>query len=194
MPAIWGRIVEHRMQSDTEQRDEAGDPTSRMVHEGEPITPLSPARVFWYSLANLGYGTFFSFNNAVIPLFLKAYTNNEIIKGLMASTHSIEGAIIQPIVGTLSDRTRSRWGRRRPFILPFTLLSVLLLVLTPPASHLPAGLRLAAIVAAIFLFTVFFNIAFDPYQALMPDMTPVAQRGRVTAVWTLLGVLGQAGI
>src|SRR5579872_6636456 len=131
--------------NDAEQIESVVSSSDAVVHEGEPTQPLSPVATFWYSLANLGYGTFFSFNNAVIPLFLKSYTHNAIILGLMGSTHSVEGAVIQPIVGTLSDRTRSPWGRRRPFILPFTLLSVLLLILTPPASHLPTGLRLAAI-------------------------------------------------
>ena len=48
--------------------------------------------------------------------------------------------------------------------------------------------------ALIFLFTVMFNVAVDPYQSMMPDITPERQRGRVMGIWTLLGVLGQAGI
>jgi len=156
--------------------------------------PLSLARMIWYSLANLGYGTFFSFNNAILPLFLKTYTSNAIILGLLSSSHSVEGAVIQPIVGTLSDRMRSRLGRRRPFLLLFIPLCALFMVLTPVLAHLPGAVRLAALVFCIFLFTVFFNIAFDPYQAMMPDITPARQRGRVTAVWTVFGVFGQAGI
>jgi MFS family permease len=68
------------------------------------------------------------------------------------------------------------------------------MMLTPPLAHLPSSIRLGSLVLSIFLFTVFFNIAFDPYQALMPDITPEDQRGRVTAVWTVFGVVGQAGI
>jgi maltose/moltooligosaccharide transporter len=158
------------------------------------LPPLPAARTFWYSLANLGCGMFLSFNNAALPLFLKNYTNNAIILGLMGSTHSVEGAIIQPLVGTVSDRHRSRYGRRRPFVALFIPISALFLAMTPLATSLPESMRLAALVACIFAFTVTFNIAFDPYQALMPDITPVHQRGRVIAVWTLLGVIGQASI
>src|SRR5262249_22127837 len=143
--------------------------------------PLSPLQVFWYSLANLGCGAFFSFNNAVLPLFLKRYTDNNILLGLMGSTHSVEGAVIQPIVGTWSDRLRAPMGRRRPFLLIFIPLTALFLWLTPLMGGLPPSIRLPVIVAGIFLFTVFFNIAFDPYQAMMPDITPEAQRGRVMA-------------
>ncbi len=160
----------------------------------ETQPPLSPLRAFWYSVANLGYGTFYMFNNAVLPLFLKHFTQDARLLGLMGSTHSFEGTIIQPLVGTASDRMRSRWGRRRPFMLIFTPLSALFLILTPAAVHLSASMRLAGMVACIFLFTVFFNVAFDPYQALMPDITPEPQRGRVMGLWTLLGVLGQAYI
>lgn len=156
--------------------------------------PLSAAQTFWYSLASLGCGMFFSFNNAIIPLYLNHFGASAIVRGLMGSSHSIEGAIIQPIVGTLSDRSRSRLGRRRPFMLLFFPLSAVLVAATPLAAHLSEGVRLGMVLAAIFLFTVFFNIAFDPYQSLMPDITPEPQRGRVTAVWSLLGLLGQAGI
>ena len=165
-----------------------------VVPEGGPRKPLSLAQTIWYSLANLGYGMFFSFNNAVLPLFLQRYTNNAVLLGLLGSSHSVEGAIIQPLVGSYSDRLRSRWGRRRPLILLFMPLSAVFLMLTPLAAHLPDGVRLGVVVASIFLFTVAFNVGFDPYQALMPDITPVSQRGRVTSLWTLLGVLGQAGI
>lgn len=169
------------------------DPSADKPLQAE-ISKLSPSRAFWYSFANLGYGMFFSFNNASLPLFLERYTKNAVILGLMGSTHSFEGAVIQPIVGRLSDRHRSRLGRRRPFILMFAPLSALFMALSPAAGSLPANVRLAALVACIFTFTVTFNIAFDPYQALMPDITPVHQRGRVMAFWTLLGVIGQASI
>ncbi len=178
------------------QTASAEDPTGRGYGQtaAEPYRPLSPLQIFWYSLASLGCGTFYSFNNAVLPLFLERFTHNAIILGLMGSTHSVEGAVIQPIVGTLSDRLRSPLGRRRPFMLLFIPLCTLFMLLTPGAGHLAASSRLPAVVFCIFLFTVFFNIAFDPYQALMPDITPEDQRGRVTSFWTLLGVLGQAGI
>jgi maltose/moltooligosaccharide transporter len=164
------------------------DPPEQEPHE------LSGAQTFWYSLANLGYGMFFSFNNAVMTLFLQRFTTSQFIIGMLGSTHSIEGAVIQPIVGTYSDRLRHPLGRRRPFMLRFIPISALFMVLSPVAAHLPASIRLTMVFLCIFVFTFTFNIAFDPYQSLMPDITPVRQRGRVMGIWTLLGVLGQASI
>jgi len=157
----------------------------------ETRAPLSLAGVLWYSLANLGYGAFYAFNNASLSLWLQSYTQNAILLRLMAGTHSFEGTIIQPLVGLASDRLRSRWGRRRPFMLLFIPISALFLLLTPVAAHLPPSLRLGAIVACIFLFTMTFNVAADPYQALLADITPLHHRGRVTSFWFFLGALGQ---
>jgi maltose/moltooligosaccharide transporter len=171
----------------------------------ETETPLSPAKTLAYSLANFGYGAFYSLNNAIIPLFVSHFTNDARIKFLMGSTHSFEGAVIQPLVGSASDRLRTRLGRRRPFILTFIPITTLLILLVPAAGHLFPGFvppakglfyhpALPYIVAAIFLFTVTFNIAEDPYKALMPDITPERQRGKVSAVSQFLLLLGQAGL
>jgi maltose/moltooligosaccharide transporter len=160
----------------------------------ETTPPLSGAQSFWYSLASLGCGMFLALNNSVLPLFLKQYTSDARILGLLSSSHSVEGVVIQPIVGSVSDRTRTRWGRRRPFMLIFFPLSALFLVITPVLGGLPSSTRLGAIIACIFLFTILFNIAYDPYRALMPDITPEKQRGRVNSHWSFIGVIGQAGI
>ncbi len=159
-----------------------------------PPPPLSAAKTVAYSAANFGYGMFYALNNAVLPLFLQAYTQDARLLGLLGSSHSFEGAIVQPVVGAASDRLRTPWGRRRPFMLLFVPLSALFLILTPAAAHLPVSIRLAAVVAGIILFTLLFNVAQDPYKALMPDITPEEERGRVTAVLTLFGVVGQASI
>lgn len=160
--------------------------------DAKPNLPVS--RMLALSLANLGYGAFYSLNNAVLSLYLKQFTGNNVIIGLGGSTHSFEGAIIQPLVGAASDRMRSKWGRRRPFLLIFIPISALFLILTPMASALEPRARLAAMVACIFLFTMTFNVAQDPYNALMPDITPEPQRGRVTGVMMLFLMLGQTSL
>lgn len=163
-------------------------------NSAEGRRPLSAAGVVGYSLANLGYGAFYAFNNAALPLWLQGFTHNAIILGFMAGTHSFEGAIIQPLVGSWSDRLRTRLGRRRPFMLAFAPLSALLLLATPVFAHLPSSIRLAVLVGCIFLFTIAFNVAADPYQALLADITTPAQRGRATGTWFFFGALGQVAV
>ena len=181
--------------------------------EQEP-KPLSVLAILAYSIANLGGGMFFALNLAVLPLFLLQFTDNGIILGMMGSSHSFEGAIVQPIVGSASDRLRNRLGRRRPFMLVAIPISALFLLLTPaasylpgsahlvahqaaqvlPSDHLPDLIRLVTIIACVFLFTIAFNIADDPYQSMMTDITPTAQRGRVSGISMFVLVIGQASL
>ena len=167
------------------------DETNPQQNEDSARQPLSRAGVFWYSLANLGYGAFYAFNNFVLPLWLKSYTHNAVLLGLLGGSHSFEGAFIQPVVGSISDRLAGPGGRRRPFMRLFILASAVFLLLAPAAAVLPPVLRLAGIVGCVFLFTLTFNVAVDPYQALLADITTPEQRGRVTGNWFFVGATGQ---
>ncbi len=166
-----------------------------MTQHEEPTAlvtrPLSRAGVFWYSLANLGYGAFYAFNNFVLTLWIQGYTHNAVLQGLVGGSHSFEGVFIQPVVGSISDRLAGPGGRRRPFMRLFILVSAAFLLLAPAAALLPPPLRVAGIIGCIFLFTLTFNVAIDPYQALLADITTPEQRGKVTGNWFFVGAIGQ---
>src|SRR5919199_1838859 len=81
------------------------------------MTPLSLAQMLLYAAGSIGTGAFFGFNNFVLPPILQAFGAPDLVIGLLSSTRSLEGAVIQPAVGVLSDRTWTRLGRRRPFML-----------------------------------------------------------------------------
>src|SRR5437868_6091592 len=121
---------------------------------------LSPRGMALYSVAAIGGGFFYYFNNAVLPLLLSRLPgSNVLLVNLLSSTRSIEGAVIQPVVGASSDRIWTRLGRRRPFMLVAMPLCALFMALTPLAPSLPL------IVACIFVFSLLFNVAADPYTA-----------------------------
>jgi hypothetical protein len=66
---------------------------------------LSPRGMALYSVAAIGGGFFYIFNNAVLPLLLsRLLPGNLLLVNLMSNTRSIEGAVIQPVVGAWSDR------------------------------------------------------------------------------------------
>jgi Na+/melibiose symporter-like transporter len=131
-----------------------------------------------YAAASVGTGAFFGFNNFVLPPVLQAFGAPDLVIGLLSSTRSLEGALIQPTVGALSDRSWTRLGRRRPFMLVGAPLSAILFV---AAAYADSLLPLAVL---IFLFSIFFNLAVDPYNALLPDIAPVDQRGRLSGLAT----------
>jgi Na+/melibiose symporter-like transporter len=141
---------------------------------------LTRTRTLLYSAGSIGGGAFFAFNNFVLPQLLKAAGASDLLTGLLSSTRSIEGAIIQPTVGALSDRTHGRFGRRRPFIAVGIPLSAAFFVFAA-TQHDVLGLTIG-----IFLFSIFFNAAADPYVALLADITTLGERGILQGVSTAI--------
>ena len=140
---------------------------------GVPAAPFSWKTAVQYSVANLGASMVYSLFNFAMPQYLDTYHLNPSLIGLLANERSFVGAFIQPIVGRLSDRTRTRLGRRRPYFLAgIPLMCVALLLL---AMHPPFWVMLGVMTFAAF----FLSVAWDPYIALMADLFPPDQRGRV---------------
>jgi Na+/melibiose symporter-like transporter len=148
-------------------------------------SPLSLPRMLLYSTASIGTGAFYAFNNFVLPPILQGFGASNLVIGLLSSTRSIEGALIQPTIGALSDRTWTPLGRRRPFLLLGIPLSAVFFVTAAGANSL---LPLAI---AIFLFSIFFNVAADPYAALLPDISPLDQRGLLSGLSTAVQLVSQ---
>ena len=147
-----------------------------------PRVPLATALLF--SVANLGANLVFALFNFAMPKYLDSYHLAPALIGQQANERSFVGGFIQPFVGRLSDRTRTRLGRRRPFFLvgvPLMALALLVLGLHPPFAVMIAVVP----IAGFFLF-----IAFDPYLAMMADMTPPEQRGQVGGFLAVAAMLG----
>ena len=104
--------------------------------------------------------------------------------GLLTFTGLLLAIAVQPIAGLASDRSGSRWGRRRPFVLIGGMLTL---------SFLP-GIGLAGSLA--ILFTIYYllqasaNTALGPYQAFIPDLVPAGKRGLASGVKNLVDILG----
>ena len=98
--------------------------------------------------------------------------------------------MVQPMAGLLSDRSTLRWGRRRPFIVLGTGLTVLSLVVIGLSPRLadPSGegsfafLAYAVLLLGIVLWQISSNIGQAALQALVPDLVPRSQRGRVSGI------------
>lgn len=95
---------------------------------------------------------------------------------------SIIGALAFPVMGHLSDRTRSRFGRRRPFMVVGVLLSFIFLHGTL-FSHTVFWLGLS-----VLILQVVHAMASIPYEGLMADTVP---HGRIGYVTGLLGMMSR---
>lgn len=95
----------------------------------------------------------------------------------------IVAMLVQPIVGVFSDRVRSRWGRRLPFMLLGAILiagSLYLLALAP---------TLWVLVLGILLIQLSSNTLQGPWQALIPDLVPEDQRGTASGLKAMMDIL-----
>lgn len=113
--------------------------------------------------------------------------------------------LVQPLAGMLSDRSTSRFGKRRPYIFVSAFLSVLFLLVIGSVpqfidSHLDRWVKPLFGVPFSFIILLFgvvllqasSNLGHGALQALIPDVVPVHQRGRasgIKAVFELLPVL-----
>jgi len=89
----------------------------------------------------------------------------------------ITGILVQPIIGSLSDRTWTRLGRRRPFFLIGAVLTMLTLFLMPNVDRVMPTIPAALVLAALLLWVLdaSINTSMGPYRALIPDIAPPRQ-------------------
>jgi len=120
----------------------------------------------------------------------------------MVAASAVAATLTTILMGTLSDRTRSRWGRRKPFILFGYLAWGLMTALYPSASFFkPVGLAISMAILFDCIMTFFGSTANDAaLSAYITDVTTIQNRGRVLGVvqiltWVaILIVYGGAGI
>lgn len=124
------------------------------------------------------------------------------IYGLIWLAGPFTGMVVQPLIGALSDKTKSRFGRRRPYLLGGAIIASLALWLFPNSGEivnhiaqflhisLPAvaGLVFAGIM--IWIIDACINIAQGPYRALIPDVVPQEQHALANSYISLAIGLG----
>ncbi|MBI6117764.1 MFS transporter [Salegentibacter maritimus] len=103
----------------------------------------------------------------------------------------VTGLIVQPIIGYYSDRTWTSLGRRRPFFLTGAILAGIGLILMPNADWFIAILPSLWVGAGmLFIMDASFNIAMEPFRALVADKLPSDQRTLGFSVQTVLIGIG----
>lgn len=124
------------------------------------------------------------------------------IYGLIWLAGPFTGMVVQPLVGALSDKTVSPFGRRRPYLLGGALLASLALWIFPNSAgvaetlHNLTGLNLpswtALLIAAIMIWVIdaCVNVAQGPYRALIPDVVPQEQHSLANSYISLAIGLG----
>jgi Na+/melibiose symporter-like transporter len=128
-----------------------------------------------------------SLHSIILPLRLLdfvAESQKNTYLGILTFTGLMVGMAVQPIAGTISDRSGFSWGRRRPYILLGSLVAIILL---PGIGFFGSY---AIILVTYCLLQVSTNTAQGPYQAFIPDLVPEGKRGLASGVKSLLEIVG----
>ncbi len=157
--------------------------------------------IYWLGI-NIASG---SITPVILPYLVALFVPAEVKNSSLATIRVIGLAVamlVQPMAGMFSDRSTHRWGRRRPFILAGTLLSLAFLLvvaasprfaespldaLTRPA--LGVGAAFLVLLGGIVLLQVSSNIGQGALQGLIPDLVPEDQRGRASGVKSVMELL-----
>lgn len=156
---------------------------------------LNYGRTVRIGFAFLAICAFWQMYNNVIPLILtNTFHMNESLSGAIMAADNVLALFLLPLFGSLSDKCKSPMGRRKPFILAGTVLSVLLMLLVPVLdnryfSYPSKGLSMV-FVCVLGLLLIAMGTYRSPAVALMPDLTPKPFRSRANAVINLMGALG----
>jgi maltose/moltooligosaccharide transporter len=147
---------------------------------------------FW-SLWNLSFGFF----GVQIAYALQSANISRIFATLGADPHSLSyfwilpplmGIIVQPIVGTLSDKTWWHGGRRIPYLFIGATVAVLVMCLLPNAGSLGltvSGAMVFGLIALMFLDTN-INMAMQPFKMLVGDMVNEDQKAKAYSIQSFL--------
>lgn len=151
-----------------------------------------PDLSFW-KLWNISFGFF----GVQIAYALQSANISRIFATLGADPHDLSyfwilpplmGIIVQPIIGTLSDRTWTRFGRRIPYLFVGSLIAVLVMCLLPNAGSFGMSVGAAMIfglISLMFLDTS-INMAMQPFKMMVGDMVNEKQKGLAYSIQSFL--------
>src|SRR5574344_32431 len=124
------------------------------------------------------------------------------IYGLIWLAGPFTGMVVQPLIGAISDNTKSKFGRRRPYLLGGAFIAALALWAFPNSANIakflghvfdfPIPVWLGLFVAAVMIWIIdaCINIAQGPYRALIPDVVPREQHSVANSYISLAIGLG----
>jgi MFS family permease len=145
---------------------------------------VAPAKMVVLGLGWFGFQVFWAFHTGPMPLFLRSFTDSKLAISLVLSLVGLAGCLVPSVVGTLSDRSATRFGRRRPYVF-LGFLAVFLCVLGLPQV---STFGIAALVSGVMYFSLRFSET--PFMSLLPDITPPEQRSTASGVMNLCGSFG----
>ena len=121
--------------------------------------------------------------NAQVPISLLAYIGSIAIVGLIMGLDNLIGVFVQPVMGNVSDNTRTKWGRRMPYIMIGIPVSAIFFALIAFETSL----------WSLLFFMLCFIIAMSFYRsqtvALMPDFIQLQHRSKANSIINMMSAI-----
>ena len=142
---------------------------------------------------NLSFGFF----GVQIAYALQSANISRIFATLGADPHDLSffwilpplmGMIVQPLVGTWSDKTWCRWGRRKPYLYVGALVAVAVMAFLPNAGSLGLSVKMAMIFGLVMLMLLdtSINMAMQPFKMMVGDMVNERQKAQAYSIQSML--------
>ncbi|OXM63285.1 MFS transporter [Amycolatopsis vastitatis] len=132
---------------------------------------------FFVALAVFAQESTWNLYDSQVPPLLREHIGSAALVGLLMGMDNVLGFFIQPWMGNRSDRTRTSWGRRIPYLVAGMPVAALLFLVIP---HVAGSLPLLILV--MFGYALVAN-SFKPIaESLLPDFVPPERRSRANAV------------
>jgi len=171
----------------------SGDVSSHL----QPKPKLSLLEIFTMSFGFFGIQFGFALQNGNTSRILRSFGADVDQLPMFWIVAPLVGMIVQPIIGHYSDKTWNRLGRRKPYFLVGAILSSLALIFLPNSAIISSVIPALWIGAGmVMIMDTSFNIAMEPFRALVADNLPASQRTQGFSIQTFLigagAVLGSA--
>ena len=142
---------------------------------------------------NLSFGFF----GVQIAYALQSANISRIFATLGADPHTLSffwvlpplmGMIVQPIVGSMSDKTWCKWGRRKPYLYVGAIVAVIVMALLPNSGSFDMTVKAALAFGAIMLMLLdtSINMAMQPFKMMVGDMVNEEQKTKAYSIQSLL--------
>ena len=149
---------------------------------------LNYKRTFFIGLAFLSISAFWQLYDNIIPLILQnTFMLGETMTGSIMAIDNILALLLLPIFGAFSDKVSTGLGKRTPFIITGTIISVIFMTLIPIADQSRNFILFFVSLGVVLLAMGTYR---SPAVALMPDLTPRPLRSKANAVINLMGAVG----
>jgi len=144
-------------------------------------------KTFVLGFGFLGISVIWPLFNSLIPPFLEDLGLSALVVGFILTWDNLINMFVQPWVGARSDRTRSRWGRRKPWLMAGAPLAAVFFILVPFVRT-----NFALLALAILGTNIGMALFRSPTVAYLGDLYPAEQRSKANGVINLMGGVGGA--